>query len=170
MIQSLNNYFETFTHKLSFINYQVVNNTEPKIFSLVKYLLSEIASEPLHLIAMIIFVIFTYLYFASQIICQIFGLYLPIVYFYQKFYSIKNGNIQEIEPIVHYFVAFMHLELISSITSLFNLYFYHLKLLSIVMLIYFLIYREELLRLIYEKILFYDKQILSFIMPYLPQL
>lgn len=159
----LGNYLTTLLNKLNFP--QAVNTgSEINIFLFLQTFMSYLLNEPLRLALTIIFGVFAYIYFASQLVCQIFGLFLPIVYLHQKFYSAKN--VQEMEPIYQYLVIYTHLEILSAIFNLFNLYFYHLKLLTIFILIYLVVYQEELLAILYDNLLFYDGQVVKWIIPY----
>lgn len=157
-----NNYVQIFLNKINIFS---SNQSNTDIMVLLKYFFSQIMSEPLKIALLLIFSIFAFIYFAGQLICQIFGLYLPAFYLYQQYYSNKT-----IEPIIQYLVVYAHLEISTSITGLFNFYFHHLKLLTIFILIYLTFYRQELLTTVYNKILIYDNQLLSLAWPHLSKI
>ena len=62
-----------------------------------------------------------------------------------------------------YFIIYGHLEFLSALIRIFGFYFYHLKIIVIVCILYTAGYRQEWLANIYDQIIYYDKIILALI-------
>lgn len=118
--------------------------------------------DPLGFFIAIVLGFFIYIYFAGEFFCQILGLFYPI---YKLYFLVNNQtlNIFTINAIMNYFVIFGHIEVLSLVFKIFGLYFYHLKMLVICIMVYLKEYRQDWLGIIFFKIIFYDKIIYGLI-------
>lgn len=141
-----------------------IDNNYFDIFSSIKNLQKKISGEPFKILISTILGIFAYIYLAGQIFCHFFGLCLPIFYFYQQ--SLTLDKEKKFNSLLQYIVIFTHLETASLFYGLFNFYFYHLKLLTIFILVYLLFYQNEILEIVYEKLILYDNMMIMIIFSY----
>ena len=140
----------------------VNHNNSRKTFNLIQTL-KGYASDPLGIATMILSGILLFFYFAGELMFQAFGLFYPTYYLYTIMnYKIQN-KLEKLALLLKYFIIYAHLEFVSSIFKILGLYFSHLKIMVIVLIIYLLKYQPQLLGEIYDKILFYDKIIIRLV-------
>lgn len=114
-------------------------------------------SDPLGMMTIVFSSFILFLYFASEFICQIVGLFYPAYYLYTiMHYKIPN-KLEKLSLLLKYFIIYAHLELVSSLLKIFGLYLYHLKILITIAILYLFGYQTNALVEIYGQILFYDK-------------
>lgn len=114
-------------------------------------------SDPLGFIIVLLGSLFAYIYFAGELICQILGLFCPCYYLYTLLHFRSSQKSKKVRSFIKYIIMYGHLEIISSILKIFGFYFFHLKILIIISLLYMVGYRQEWLEKTYDTIIFYDK-------------
>jgi hypothetical protein len=133
------------------------NNEPPKENMVVIKEIKKAVSDPLSIIMIAFASIFSYIYFANEFMCQVLGLFYPIYYLYTLLHKKSNNKSEKIKSVMKYFIIYGHLEFLSALLKIFGFYFYHLKILVIMCILYFVGYHQEWLALLYEKTIFYDK-------------
>lgn len=123
--------------------------------------LKKSASDPLSVIIVLLVSIFSYVYFANELMCQVFGLFYPIYYLYTLLHKKSSNKAEKIRSIMRYFIIYGHLEFLSAFFRLFGFYFYHLKILIIISILYMAGYRQKWVASLYENMIFYDKIMLA---------
>lgn len=146
---SLINFYKSRFTKIDPLEHQINNN-------IIDLFVGSI-SDPLSISIIVLLAIFMYIYFANEFICQLFGLFYPIHNLYKLLHFKVSNKLIKIKIIMSYFIIYGHLELFTSISKIFGLYFYHLKILIIIFLLYMINYRQEWLTYIYNKVIYYDK-------------
>lgn len=172
---NFSNFFSQDTNKMK--SSQQKSGKDDLKFSFITELKKTI-SDPLGIIILLMVSIFTYIYFASELICQALGLFYPAYYMYTLIPCPRNGRLEsqqsrellhfkspqksiKIKSIMKYFIIYSHLELITSLTRIVGFYFTHLKILVIISILYMAGYRQDWLSDVYERILMYDKIIFN---------
>ena len=118
-------------------------------------------TDPLSIIIAGLLSVFIYIYFANDLICQIFGLCYPAYHMYMLL-STKNKDIlKNMNPIIKYFLVYTHVEIFASVLKAFGMIFSHMKLSLIFLVIYMTEYRLDWLNTSYDKIIYYDRIIYS---------
>lgn len=120
--------------------------------------INEILSDPLSIIIIFLIIFLSYLYFAGELLCQIIGLFFPSYYLYDLL-SISydpNEKLNKIMNVVKYFIIYSHFQCLTLIFSIFGFYFYHLKIVILLSLVYLMAYQPILLNTMYNRIINYD--------------
>ena len=121
--------------------------------------LKKILIDPLAVISILVVTIITYIYFANEFICQIFGLFLPAYYLYTLGHDSISSD--KVSTVSKYFIIYSHIEFCSLLLKIFGLYFYHVKVLAYLIILYMLGYQQAWLAKIYERSILYDKIIIG---------
>lgn len=114
--------------------------------------------DPILMIFCILGCIITYVYFACEFICQILGLFIPLTWMFGilNMKTSKEKNIK-IKSLMKYFIIYGHIEFLSLVVGIIGMYFYHLRILILVVMLYMSTYRDDWLGNVYGIIIFYDK-------------
>lgn len=119
-------------------------------------------TDPLSIFILSFASIFIYIYFVSELICQVIGLFYPVYYLYTLLNNDDTDHfVGKIQSVIKYFIIYAHLECMTMVTKLFGFYFFHLKILMIISVLYMTGYQEHWLQKIYDRIIFYDKILLG---------
>lgn len=118
-------------------------------------------SDPLCIASLIGISIFVYIYFAGDFICQVFGLLYPCYCLYSLTNIQDDHALEKRDSLMKFFIIYAHQELLFSALKLIGLYFYHIRFLIIISLLYLLEYQGDLFRQVYETVTLYDKIIIS---------
>lgn len=151
IVTMTNDFFSKFIQKINF------KYKEPTID--LSELYDQLMTDPLFVIIVFFITIFSYIYFANEIIVLLLGLAYPIYSWYEPL--MVKFNISFVQSFVKYLVVFTHIQVITSVTGSFNYYFTHLKIFIIIIMIYITKYRESWLTDIYNKIIEIDRFVLA---------
>ena len=113
--------------------------------------------DPVVILLASIFALFMYFYFANEIMCQILGLFYPCYCLYGLLHYNITDRADKIKSMMRYFIVYGHLEVLLTIGKIFSMYFYHLKIIILLGLLYMAHYRVKLFEKIYLRMIFYDK-------------
>ncbi|XWV25846.1 hypothetical protein QJ857_gp1236 [Tupanvirus soda lake] len=133
------------------------NNRKSKDKFIIINEIKKSASDPLSIIIMVIITLFSYIYFAGELICQVLGLFYPTYYLYTLLHKRSANKAEKVKSIMKYFIVHAHLEFLSTILGAIGFHFYHLKILVILAILYMAGYRQLWLAGLYDKLIFYDK-------------
>lgn len=107
-------------------------------------------------IAILLSIVIGYIYFANFIIYQIIGVFVPLYFGYQII-SVKN-NIKQLRALIKYFIIYGHIEFLFIFLNL-----YHIRILMVTLLVTSFKYDIEIISEVYNKLISYDKRIISFL-------
>lgn len=114
-------------------------------------------TDPLAIIFTLLGGIFIYIYFANQWIYQFIGLIIPSYYLYKLLHFKCSNRAQKIKSMIQYFILYSHIEVITLFFSLIGMYFYHLKIMIVIIILYLIEYRPNWLNILYTRIIRFDK-------------
>lgn len=134
----------------------ITNDISANAFSLLFGIKKSLA-DPLAILITTIIGLFIYIYFANEFMCQALGLFYPCYHTYALLHYNIQDKADKIKSMMRYFIIYGHIELLMAIAKLFDMYFYHLKILVILILLYMTHYRFSILDYLYQKLIFYDK-------------
>ncbi|AGC02162.1 hypothetical protein H012_gp292 [Acanthamoeba polyphaga moumouvirus] len=160
-----NNNYTRFAKVLDAIKSQSNTNVEsiqdPRIiFQNFYNKIKTFSNGPLGYSVILSFCVLFYFYFANNFIYYLIGLFIPGYWTYLLL-SDENFIIIDIKDMAIYFVIFSHLEFFSFIfESAISLIY--LKIAIIIFFNNILVYNKDLLKTIYEKIIVFDKVVITF--------
>lgn len=115
-------------------------------------------TDPLGILVLAVISIITYIYFASDFLCQLIGLFYPSYYMYILLNYRIAGKAEKIKSMMRYFIIYGHMEFVTWMFRLIGFpVFHHIKILLLLGSVYMAKYRPKWLALIYQKIIFYDQ-------------